>query len=63
MPYKFTLHNRLKFRKVYHFYYISFSGMNEATKLGGISENISKKIGYKFHILIDYRYKVILVGS
>jgi hypothetical protein len=63
MLYKFALQNRPKFRKVFHFRYISFSVTYQGEKLGGISENISKNIGYKFHTLIHYRYEVILVGS
>jgi hypothetical protein len=63
MLYKFTLQNRPKFRKVFHIHYISFSVTIQGEKLGGISEKISKNIGYKFHTFIHYRYKVILVGS
>jgi hypothetical protein len=37
--------------------------MGQGEKLGGISKKISKKIRYKFKILIHYRYEVILVGS
>jgi hypothetical protein len=63
MLYKFSLQNRPEFRKVFHFRYNSFSGMIQGEKLGGISEKISKNIGYKFHTLIHYRYGVILVES
>jgi hypothetical protein len=40
-----------------------FSGTNQGSKLGGISEKMSNNIGYKFQILIHYKYKAILVGS
>jgi hypothetical protein len=46
MLYKFSLHNREEFRKVCHFGYNSFSGMIRV-KVGGISQNILMKIGYK----------------
>jgi hypothetical protein len=40
-----------------------FLGDDSRRENGGILEKISKNIGYKFHILIHYRYIVILVGS
>jgi hypothetical protein len=61
MLYKFALQNRPEFSKVCHFHYNSFSGTIQGVKLGGISENILKNIGYKFHTFIHYRYRVMLV--
>jgi hypothetical protein len=63
MMYNFSLQNRPKFRKVYHFCYISFLATNQGEKLGVILEMISNKTRYKFHILIRYRYGFIIFGS
>jgi len=45
---RFTLQNMPKFWKVIHIFYISFLVTIKGDKLGGISEKISKKIGYNF---------------
>jgi hypothetical protein len=60
---KFSLQNRPELRKVFHIRYISFSVKIKGEKLGGISEKVSMKIGYKFQTLIHYKYGVILFGS
>jgi hypothetical protein len=37
--------------------------MIQGVKLGGILEDIMRKVGYKFHTFIHYRYRFILVKS
>jgi hypothetical protein len=63
MLYKFSLQNRLKFRKVIHIHYISFVVMSQEEKLGGILEKMSKNIEYNFHTFIHSMEEVIHVGS